>query len=521
MLKDLVIYQVYPRSFKDSNNDGVGDLSGIIGKLDYFEWLGVNAIWLSPFYTSPMADFGYDIADYCDVDPIFGTLAEFDHLVSALHKRKMKILIDLVINHTSDQHAWFKESRKDKDNPKRDWYVWRDGKSDGSPPNNWLSAFGGPAWEFDPATNQYYLHSFLKGQPDLNWHNPEVRAAIKKVMRFWFMRGVDGFRIDAVYWLGKDTQYRDDPPNPTYNPAHDLPYRALLHTHSKRVASVFSHLKELSEVAKSYRGILITEAYPHKRFEYDDYLHFYEKVDPEVLAPFNFESIFLPWQAAAFKKYIDGFQARLQPNYAPVYAMGNHDTPRLASRIGNDATRTAAMLLTTLPGIPVIYYGEEIGMTNVSIPRKLVQDPFEKNVPGMGEGRDPERTPMQWAPGSLAGFSKSASWLPIGEHARVNVQTETDEKSSLLWLYKKMLALRHASPALRQGTYGRLDGYDSDLFAFTREYGEERLEVVLNFSNTRTISSPIEGQVVISTHHHQGKPPKELSPNEGRIIRVS
>jgi alpha-glucosidase len=263
----LVIYQIYPRSFMDSDGDGIGDLAGILAKLDYFAGLGVNALWLCPVYPSPQVDFGYDVANYTDVDPQYGTLADLDMLIDQAHKKGIKIIMDLVLNHTSDQHPWFQESRSSPDNPKRDWYIWKSPRAGNRPPNNWLSTFGGSAWELDAATGRYYLHSFFKQQPDLNWENPAVRAALKEVMRFWLDRGVDGFRQDAVYWYGKDQSFRDDPANPDFDAREESPYDELLHTHSKRQPSVFAHLNELARFLATYPDrFMITEAYPHEPF---------------------------------------------------------------------------------------------------------------------------------------------------------------------------------------------------------------------------------------------------------------
>ncbi len=512
------LYQIYPRSFRDTNGDGIGDLNGITEKLDYLNGkassLGVGAIWLSPFYPSPMADFGYDVSNYCDVDPIFGSLEDFDRLLDEAHHRGMKVLIDLVPNHSSNHHPWFEESRVSKNNSKRDWYIWREPKADGSAPNNWRSISGGSAWEFDNNTNQYYLHSFLKEQPDLNWANPQVRQAIKQVVRFWLDRGVDGFRVDAVEWLGKDPKFRDDPLNLEYDANHDLPYNELLHEHSKRGPELFGYLKELTSVAKEYKDrLLIAEVYPHERFSYDEYLHFYEKVDPTMLSPFNFGGVFLPWKAKAFKQYFDGFQARLLPNYLPVYAMGDHDQPRIVARFGARAARTVAMLMLSLPGIPLIYYGDELGMDDTVIPKPAARDLFEK------AGRDPERTPMQWNPERWAGFSSVAPWLPVGKNRQVNVVTELRDKRSLLSLYRELLTLRHDLSALQHGTYRPIECYHPDLFAFSREYGEDRLAVVLNFSSTERIMSPLAGRVICSTLRNTNND-KPLQPFEGRIIAL-
>jgi alpha-glucosidase len=518
---DMVIYQIYPRSFKDSNGDGIGDLAGICSKLDYLEDLGVTAIWLSPVNLSPMVDGGYDVADYCAIDPMFGTLDDLDDLVAEAHKRHIRIIFDLVVNHTSDQHPWFMESRRSRDNPKRDWYVWKSPRANGRVPNNWLSAFGGSVWEFDAYTNQYYLHSFAKAQPDLNWENPAVRGAIKDVMRFWLDRGVDGFRIDSVYLLSKDPKFRSDLKNPGFDPKKQTPYEAMLHAHSKRGAKLYAYLKELSDVAKSYGDrMLITEAYPHRRFGYSGYLRFYEKIDPNVLAPFNFEGIFLPWDAAAYKKYIDGFQSRLQSRYVPVYALGNHDKPRIATRVGKRATRTASLLLLTLPGVPVMYYGDEIGMANVPTSTQHSQDLAAQSVSGPDGNRDPERTPMQWSARPHAGFSSAKPWLPVASNFQTqNIEHETAQPQSLLNLYKKLLDFRAKSDALKHGAYKPLRLNHPDLFGFMRITKHEKLAIVLNFSKTVAVPLDIPGKMLLSTHAQTS--PSTLEPLEGRIIAVS
>ncbi len=518
---EMVVYQIYPRSFKDSSGDGVGDLKGITSKLDYLEWLGINAIWISPFYKSPMADFGYDVADYYKVDPLFGSMRDFDELLSEAHRRKIKVLLDFVPNHTSDRHAWFKESRASRESPKRDWYIWADPKPNGSPPNNWLSVFGGSAWEFDEKTGQYYMHSFLKEQPDLNWANPAVREAMKDAMHFWFDKGVDGFRVDAVYWMAKDAKLRDDPPNPNFKPHADNPYDSLQHEYSSRRPELYGYLKELARVAAEYKNrILVTEAYPEKRFNLAGYLDFYENVDPEHLVPFNFEGLHLPWDARAYKQYIDAFQAALKPNYCPVYVTGNHDKPRIATRIGYKASRAAALLLLSLPGMPFIYYGDEIGMENVPLKKHEIRDPFELNVPDRRLGRDPGRTPMQWAPVRHGGFSRVTPWLPLSnKHKSRDVESQSKDPSSILNLYRNLLYFRRASPTLKYGGYHAVASPHRDVYMFVREYEGEKLLIAINFSNKRLRKLPVKGTPIISTAGHK-VPARALLPLEGRIIRL-
>ncbi|HSX35649.1 MAG TPA: alpha-amylase family glycosyl hydrolase [Patescibacteria group bacterium] len=516
--RNATLYQIYPRSFYDTNNDGVGDLAGITAKLDYLKGneqsLGVDAIWISPFYPSPMADFGYDVANYCNVDPLFGTLEDFDKLVSEAHARDIKILVDFVPNHTSNQHPWFKESRASKDDPKRNWYVWADPKPDGSPPNNWLGVFGGSAWELDAATGQYYLHSFLKEQPDLNWDNPDVRDAMSEALAFWLKRGVDGFRVDAVQWLGKDSQLRDDPLDPAYDAATDTPYHTLLHTYSKRGSALFTHLKGIADAAKAYKDdcLLIVEAYPHKLHSIDEYITMYQHIETATMAPFNFEAISLKWDAAGYKAYYDTFQDALKPEYLPIHAVGNHDMPRVVARLGGQRARAIAVLLLTLPGLPVIYYGDELGMDGTPIPPEAIRDPFAKSTPKAG--RDPERTPMQWSNDTFAGFSTTQPWLPIGDTSKVNVQAELDDEQSMLNLYRRLLALRRGSPALLHGEYRPVDTPNQSLFAFARDYQDERIVTIINFSNAEQ-DCPVPGKTILSTHQAS----EQLQPFEARIVR--
>jgi glycosidase len=393
-----IIYQIYPRSFQDVNGDGTGDLAGIIRRLDYLsDTLGVDAIWLSPFYPSPMADFGYDVSNYVDVHPVFGDLPIFDRLVDEAHRRGLAVIIDFVPNHSSDQHPWFLESRSSRDNPRRDWYVWADAEPDGSPPNNWLSVFGGGAWEWDEATGQYYLHSFLKEQPDLNWRNPEVKQAMLDVLRFWLDRGVDGFRIDVAHLIMKDPELRDNPPNPN-PPAPGAPFREYdtqLHLYDKGHADVHAAFRDIRKLLDEYSverpRMAVGEIH---EFDWPVWAGYYgEKLD-ELHLPFNFALIFGAWTAASVRAIVDGLEAALPAGAWPDYVLGNHDVHRIATRVGPQQARLAMMLLLTLRGTPTLYYGDEIGMQDVEVPPDMVQDPFEKNVPGLGLGRDPERTPM-------------------------------------------------------------------------------------------------------------------------------
>ncbi len=502
-----VIYQIYPRSFRDTNGNGVGDLRGILEKLDYVsETLGVDALWLSPFYPSPMADFGYDVADYTDVDPLFGDLDTFDQLLAQAHQRGLKLIIDLVPNHSSDQHPWFIASRSSRDNPKRDWYIWADPAPDGGPPNNWLSVFGGSAWEWDEKTGQYYLHSFLKEQPDLNWRNPAVQDAMFDVVRFWLGRGVDGFRIDVAHYIMKDPALRDNPLNPT--PAKSI-HRPLGHYDSQLHLYDKNH-PDAHTVYRAFRQVL--DEYSQERprmsvgeihiFDWPEWASYYGKNLDELHMPFNFMLLNVPWEAGAVRRVVDGLEAALPPGAWPNYVLGNHDESRLTSRYGRAPARVAAMLLLTLRGTPTLYYGDEIGMTDVDVPLEQQKDPFGLRVPGLG--RDPCRTPMQWSATSNAGFSPpdtSELWLPLApDYRTINVAHQLEDPTSILNLYRRLLALRKTTPALQRGDYRPLDGMPETCYVFERRAGAERILVALNFSGQDQNLPWSEGRVVLSTH---------------------
>jgi alpha-glucosidase len=487
-----VVYQIYPRSFQDSNGDGIGDLPGIISRLDYLQGLGVAAIWLSPFYPSPMIDFGYDISDYCDVDPIFGTLEDFRQLVAEAHRRNIKVLVDLVANHTSDQHLWFAESSRSRTNTKADWYVWRDAKVDLDtrkrlPPNNWREALtGGSAWEWSEIRNQYYLHSWHKAQPDLNWAHKPVRQAIKKVMRFWLDQGVDGFRADAVDWIAKDPLFRDDSPNPDYVDGEDSRYDALAHNNSRGWPTEYVYLAEMTSVLEepAYRErhpFIVAETYQERHNSADAYVAFYGGLDPELAAPFNFEGLYLPWNAQEWRRFLRAFHAGLRnisPLCVPSYVFGNHDNPRMVTRMGEDVARSAALLQMTLPGMAYVYYGEEIGMHNVDLPAAVMHDTYFRS-------RDPERTPMQWSSSRNAGFSDAAqTWLPVAtDYKTRNVAVEQHAKHSFYELYHRLIELRVTMPSLCHGTIVVLEAQHPDVLCFVRTEGDEHAVVLVNFSD--------------------------------------
>jgi len=476
-----VIYQIYPRSFQDTNADGIGDLKGIERRLDYLASLGVDAIWISPIYPSPMADFGYDVADYCDVDARFGVLADFDSLLAQAHARGLRIILDFVPNHTSERHPWFVASCTARDHPRRDWYIWRDPAPDGGPPNNWISDFGGSAWEWDKATGQYYYHAFLKEQPDLNWRHPEVQAAMYDVMRFWFDRGVDGLRIDVLWHLIKAADFPDNPPNPAYRPGMGEMHR-VLQLHSTDQPEVHAIAADMRAVADRYgaggRGerVLIGEIYlPVERL-----LHYYGRERVEVHLPLNFQLIDAPWQARSLATLIADYEAALPPGAWPNWVLGNHDRSRVATKRGEAQARIAAMLLLTLRGTPTLYYGDELGLSDVAIPPAEVQDPRELREPGLALGRDPVRTPMPWDGSGNAGFTTARPWLPLHADWPIrNVARMAEEPHSILTLHRRLLAVRRAHPALAIGDFGLLDS-EGDVLAYERRHGAGRLIVALN-----------------------------------------
>ena len=515
-----VIYQIYPRSFTDSNGDGVGDLRGILDHLDYLndgtdDSLGVTAIWLSPFYRSPMADFGYDIADYTDVDPIFGTLRDFDNLLTAAHQRGIKVIVDWVTNHTSDQHSWFVESASSRDSPRRNWYVWRDPAPDGGPPNNWQSAFAavGPAWTFHQPTGQYYLHSFTPHQPDLNWDNPEVEAAMHDVLRFWLNRGVDGFRIDVIYKIAKDPELRDNEPG---------------RRHDEDWPTIHERLRGIRRVIDEYDNRMIAgEVYLldlHRVVEYintGDQLHLAH----------NFVFFHLPWRAGAFRASVEEFVSLASAAAWPAWFLENHDHSRIATRYagapgtGERRARVAALMICALRGIPFIYYGQELGLPDADIPPDRIVDV---------DGRDPERAPMPWQrpsqAGPGAGFTTGKPWLPVVADAeRLCVEAQQDDPALTLTFMRRLLRLRQRDPALQSGTQRVVDAAP-DAFCFERQLGDQRFLIALNFTS---LSLPLglrenlpgPAEVILSTSPGRDLGAVQLrelvlEPDEGLILRV-
>lgn len=532
--KHGVIYQIYPRSFQDSNGDGVGDLPGILARVPYLsDVLGVEAIWLSPFYPSPMKDFGYDVADYTGVDPVFGTLADFDRLVTALHARGLKIIIDFVPNHSSSLHPWFVESRSSGHNRKRDWYVWRDAKPDGSPPNNWLSVFGGPAWEWDEGTGQYYLHSFLPEQPDLNWRNPEVEEAMLHVLRFWLERGVDGFRVDVAHFIMKDPELRDNPPAPV---GDDSNYKSMggydsqLHVYDMAHPDVHQEFRRiravLDEYSREHPRMMVGEIHV---FDWPQWATYYGTTMDEFHLPFNFGLLRAPWEASAIRTVVDSVEGALPTGAWPNWVMGNHDEHRIATRLGREGARLAMLLLLTLRGTPTTYYGDEIAMTDVPIGPDQARDPWGLRVQDLGLGRDPERSPMQWNAGPNAGFCPAGAqpWLPIAaDYGTYNVASEQGEETSMLSFARALLALRASSDALSQGSYRPIDAVPADCYVYERRAEGEGMLVLLNFaSEERSVSVPgLRGTVAASTAcDRQGEQVQDrmiLRADEGCVVRL-
>ena len=532
-----IIYQIYPRSYQDSNGDGIGDLPGIIQRLDYIQGLNVDAIWLSPIYPSPMHDFGYDVADYTGIHPMFGTMPDFDQLLAETHRRGMKLLLDLVPNHTSDEHSWFVESRSSRDNSKRDWYIWRDPAPDGGPPNNWLSFFGGPAWTFAEQTGQYYLHQFVKQQPELNYRNPEVLRAMLDVMRFWLDKGVDGFRVDVIWLMLKDEQFRDEPLDPNWDGVR--PFGRLQHIYTANLPGVHDIIRQMRAVLDEYtERMMVGEIYlPNKELA-----KYYGPNHDECHLPFNFQLVNLDWNAQTVRRAVEAYEAALPSGGWPNWVQGNHDRSRVASRVGPAQARVANMLLLTLRGTPTTYYGEEIGMENVPIPLELVQDPPAVNQPEIAHlvGRDPERTPMQWDGSPNAGFTAGGvfPWLPVAEnYVECNVARQEADPTLMLNLYRALTRLRRAEPALHVGDYASVETGVSAVFAYLRTApGADRFLIVLNFgaealvlnlshvARDATIAVATDmlrrGSTALTTGGSVDLSSLPVEPNEGLVLRL-
>jgi alpha-glucosidase len=478
-----VFYEIYPRSFADSNNDGVGDLNGITGKLGYLHDLGVDAIWITPCYPSPQVDFGYDVSDYENIDPMYGTLADFDHLATEGKRHDVRIILDYVINHTSDQHKWFLASRSSKTSPYRNWYMWRDGRGPNQPPNNWISEFGGSAWKFDPKTGQYYYHYFYAEQPDLNWNNPAVEKAMFDVTRWWYKRGVAGFRLDAVDTLFEDPDLRDNPVLPGKNKLGDSNTEEK---YNKKLPGVHDVLQGLRKVADENHAVLIGETWTKN---IDELKQYYGEHNNELQLPMDFMFTRVDkLSAAEFRRQI---AAADSAGGWPTWVISNHDIVRSYNRYGDgthndDIAKLMAGLYLTLRGTPIMYYGEEIGMENNDPKRpEDVKDPKGKLGWPADKGRDGERTPMQWNDSVNAGFSTHEPWLPVPPSYKThNVASESKDPDSVLEFYRKVLKLRHTNEALLEGDYKALNEDDASVLSYLRSYKGKAVLIALNMSDT-------------------------------------
>jgi alpha-glucosidase len=525
--RDGVIYQIYPRSFMDSNGDGVGDIPGITSRLDYIASLGVDAIWLSPINTSPMKDFGYDISDYDDIDPIFGNRADFAKLTAEAHKRGLKVMMDLVINHSSDEHAWFKESRSSRDNEKASWYIWQDPKPGKKPPNNWTSAFGGGGWEWDETRQQFYYHMFLKEQPDLNWRNPDLRAAVMNSIKSWLDMGVDGFRLDVVNAYFKDAELRDNPPQISLDPKAAMAWFRQKHVYDRDQPELLDVYKEFRDMLDAYPertsvGEVMAED-PHTPAKYIG--------EGKLHMAFNFGFMFQPWLPRTFQQSAQAWEAAMPPDGWPCYVLSNHDNPRHVSRHGGgpfaDArAKVAAAMLLTLRGTPFMYYGEELAMPSPSIPRHLLVDPPSKKYWPFYQSRDSARTPMQWDETPNAGFTTGHPWLPVGPtYTTCNVSTQNDDPDSVLNFYRSLLRLRKSSVALRRGTFKPLEQRPVAALTYLREGGGQTMFVALNFF-AHEVEVPMPSGMWaprLSTHNNSRMPTKtlKLEPFEASIFEQS
>ncbi len=531
-----VFYEIYPRSFKDSNGDGIGDLNGITSKLDYLAGLGVDAVWITPFYPSPQVDFGYDVSDYENIDPQFGTLADFDRLVAEAHKRRIRIIIDYVLNHTSDQHPFFVASRSSRNSPYRDWYIWHDPKT-GSPPNNWSSSFGPVAWTLDGKTNQYYYHRFYAEQPDLNWHNPAVEKRMFQTVRFWLDRGVDGFRLDAVNYLFEDPMLRDNPVQPELRPGSTTEHLQEL-KYNRDLREVHDVLIRLRSFTDKYdpNRLLIGEAYVP---QLQEMMRYYGPANNELQLPFNFFLVMgkvrTSLDAATFRSVINDSDRALQGRWT-TYVLSNHDIPRAFDRYGDgqhneQIAKLLATLLLTLRGSPFLYYGEEIGMMTTE-PKTIeeVRDPVGKRYWPANKGRDGERTPMQWDATSQAGFTTGQPWLRIPPDAAArNVAVQAKDASSILSFYRQLISLRRRSPALLDGGYDSI-GDDPRIFVYRRSSPTQTMLIALNMSgessnlqlNGSGLDKASRFRVVLSNQRDGGqqivKNSLQLAPFEAVIL---
>lgn len=518
--KRAVVYEIALVSFQDSDGDGKGDIGGLLERVEYLKWLGVDAVWLTPIQPSPKRDFGYDIADYCAVDPALGTMADFDRLLAALHGAGIRLILDLVPNHTSDQHAWFQESCTSRSNDKADWYLWSDPAENGGPPNNWKSRFGGSAWEWSEQRRQFYCHTFLVEQPDLNWRNEKVRDAIADVMRFWLARGVDGFRVDASAVLIKDHLLRDNPPKPDADAKTPPPQRDVPVFTDDRPQAM-GCIEMMRRVLDEFDDRVLCGEVQGKT---DRIGHFYGAARPRLHLPLNFALLDTEWSALPLQAAIDAYFNALPEGAWPVWVVGGHDKQRIASKIGAAQMRVLAMLLMTLRGTPFLYMGDELGRKRSSVPPEAVDDPFEKLVPGYGLCRDPERVPMRWNDSPCGGFTSGKPWLPMNDDRSCNVEQQAGDKSSLVQLFRCLIDLRRREACLVEGEYRPLRARN-DILSYERMLGDTRIAIGLNISGEpRRWEHDGAGEQLISTHldRNGAQAPGQilLRANEGLVVKL-
>ena len=489
--QDAVGYAIFPPSFQDSNGDGWGDINGVTSRLDYLEWLGINLIWLGPLYRSPMVDAGYDIADFTAIDPVFGTLEDLDHLLAEMHRRGMRLVMDFVPNHTSDQHEWFRQSRSSRDNPRRDWYIWRDGKENGEPPTNWIDNTKQSAWAWHEATAQWYYHLFLKSQPDLNLRNPDVVAAIEAGMEFWLDRGIDGFRLDSAMNLFEDEFFRDEPMDDDLD---SKPPGWMDHVFSSDRPETHALIARFRRLLDRYGDkVFVGEVQaPLARF-----MRYYGRTEPMLHLPFNTQVMKTePWKARKVDASIEQYMQLLPENGWPNWVLGSHDVPRLATRLGQAQARVAALLLLALPGTPFIYYGDELGLERSQFSPDQAVDPYEP----FGLGRDAERGPMPWSDGPNAGFTSGTPWLPLGDNAGTcHVEASRQDEGSLLHLHRRLIGLRREHPVLRGKGNDPAWG-NHDFLAFYRTGEGRRYLVAANLSaQPQVVGLQGTGSILVST----------------------
>jgi alpha-glucosidase len=530
--RKAVLYENHLPSLRDASGDGIGDLQGLIESLDYLaRTLGVTAVWVGPFFRSPLLDQGFDITDHTDVEPVFGDLETVDRLLEEAHACNVRIIVDYVPNHTSDRHPWFLESRSSRDNPRRDWYIWADAAQGHDLPNNWTSEAGGSVWEWDEHTEQFYLHSHLKEQPDLNWRNPEMRGAMLDVLRFWLDRGVDGFRIDVAHMLMKDPELRDNPPNPGGEPnPYDIQhpdFTSQLHVNDRMHPDLHVVLRDIRRVLDEYPDdrVAIGEV---EAMDWERWAEFFGRELDELHMPFAFKLIETPWDARALAEVTSGLERALPAGGWPILALGNHDRPRLATRLGSAQARVATMLLLTLRGTPTLLYGDELGMQDQYVPPSAQRDHF--GMMAGGASRDPTRTPMPWNAGPNAGFAPPQAqrlWLPIHrDYETLNVEAQLADGRSSLNLVRRLIGLRGESAALSAGDYGSLPRAESGCLVYVREASAERKLVALNLSGDERTLAPVEqGTVVVSTAMDREADPVRrqlrLRGNEGVVVDLA